>query len=325
MIYRDFVTSDVPNVRQFTDAVIRRVVKVAAAGDDCRLSIDGSGGAQTTTDPGWLAAEDAAQGDSGYRAFSHWVPEVPDSLVRGGTAQSLIVTGYDLALRQGVQLTVAMAANHKNPFVRTPVTGMANASAVAVPDFVLPRYKAWDLQRFANWALYELTRKAAGAREVAHIRARPATRLMPAVQEQRYRERDEFAGFAFIDAALSNRHAASRTGRTWRKREISLIWRPGEAGAREQLQVIAADRAEGSGAAAVQVSGELCAFAALWWTEGGVVQARFADCAAGQALGGSWQIRPKGGMRASLLRTIDITEPHDVVNVSPIAPVSYHI
>ncbi len=180
----------------------------------------------------------------------------------------------------------------------------------AVPDGRGPRYRDWDLAQFTRFAEHELVRHARSARVMAAYKGDSR------IPVQKYRELGEYAGFAYIDDARSLRDSASRIGRYWLGKAMSVAWRPGEQGAREQL--IASLRKKSKS------DDRWPALAAIWWTDSGVVQARFADLASGEALCGSWRIEPRRGVGGLFARALRLGD-NDVIRVAPNIPARYAI
>ena len=179
-----------------------------------------------------------------------------------------------------------------------------------VPDGRGPRYRDWDLAQFTRFAERELVRHARSAR------VRAAYKGDSRIPEQNYPELGEYAGFAYIDDARALRSSASRIGRYWLGKPVIVAWPPGEQGAREQL--IASLRKKSRSDA------RWPALAAIWWTDSGVVQARFADLASGEALCGSWRIEPRRGVSGLFARALQLGN-NDVIRVAPNIPARYAI
>lgn len=180
----------------------------------------------------------------------------------------------------------------------------------AVPDGRGARYRDWDLAQFTRFAEQQLVRHARSAR------VRAAYKGDGRIPEQKYPELGEYAGFAYIDDARSLRDSASRTGRCWLGKAMSAAWPPGEQGAREQL--IASLRKKS------RSDDRWPALAAVWWTDSGVVQARFTDLASGEALCGSWRIEPRRGANGLFARALRLGD-NNVIRVAPNMPARYAI
>jgi hypothetical protein len=295
--YEGFASVNGPLVQFVTSATIS-AIRFAGRGDPTRLLIDAKGYAHDVWDPAWLIAEDCTQGLVGYGGVVYWDP---DGEVSRGQAVTLVVEAYDLARRICLRVTVPMVAGGMDALLRTP-TGPDLVVEIAVPEVVEPRYADWDLAKFLRWAEWELAYKARRTRKIAKCRGDAR------IPEQRYPEMAEYAGFAYIDQRRRLRGSGARTGRYWMGRAMSIVWNPGEGGAREQL--LAAARAR------MQDEDPELSLAALWWSESGIVQARFADYSSRQVLAGTWKIEPDRGISGRFMRGIGLAENR----VIPIAP-----
>jgi hypothetical protein len=292
-------------LRQFTDSVAGAAIGMIGNYPNIRLIVDALGNAEDSYDPGWLMAEDCTQSPVGFGAVTYWEPDLVE--IQGGQPVTFVVEAFDLARRIGLRVTVPMVANRKNPFVRTP-TGRESTVEIEVPEAGEPRYEAWDLAKFTLYAEAVLVRGARGASKVAKY-AGTASR-----PKQEYAQMAEFGGFAFVDQARTLRVANNRTGSYWMGQPISHVWKPGELGAQEQLLAVARERAGEENPA--------LSFAALWWSDGGVTQARFADLGARQAWAGTWRIKPGGGLANLVLRVVGAPE-NEVTRMAPNAPLDY--
>ena len=290
------------SLEDFANSAAQSAVGLAARGDTNRLLLHTDGGAEDSQDPVWVMREDAAQGNNGKSGLIFWDPDWDrNSKASGGQSTTMVVEAYDLAERNGLEFRVPMTVNRKNPYICAVAQGSRTSAEVAVPHASEPRYRDWDLSRFVAWAEHELTRAAKRARPVAKYKG--SSDIPP----QEYAQLAEFAGFAFIDRARTFRNAHSRTSRYWFRQPMSVVWRPGEEGAKHQLMASARDRTKDDDAKV--------AFAGVWWTESGIVQARFVDATSGQALAGEWRIQAKGGAGGMFSRALGIAE-NDVIRVS---------
>jgi hypothetical protein len=293
-------------LRQFADSVVGAAIRMVGNYPNVRLVVDARGNAEDSRDPGWLMAEDCAQSPVGFGAVTYWEPDLVE--IQGGQPVTFVVEAFDLARRVGLRVTVPMVANRKNPFVRTP-TGRESTVEIGVPGVGEPRYESWDLAKFTLYAEAVLVRGARGASKVAKY---AGTASQPARQE--YAQMAEYSGFAFIDRALTLREANNRTGRYWMRQPLSLVWKPGEIGAQEQLLAVARKQ--------TREDSPGLSFAALWWSDGGVTQARFADLGARRVWAGTWRIKPGGGLANLVLRAVGAPE-NEVIRVTPNAPLDY--
>jgi hypothetical protein len=249
--------------------------------------------------------EDRVQDSAGFGGVVYWEP---DEEVSGGQPLSLMIDAYDLARRAGMRVTVPMIAGRKNPLLRTPA-GPESVAEIPVPEAAEPRYADWDLAKFTRWAEWELARGARRAKKLARYKG---TARVP---EQSYPEIAQYAGFAYVDHWKMRRNAASRTGAYWQGKAKSVVWSPGERAAREQLFASALGKAE-DGEPSRPV------LAAVWWSDDGITQARFADLSAPQARGATWRIEPAGGISGLFMRRIGLEE-NKVTRMAPPSPLDY--
>lgn len=308
MSYTDFA-STAASLEAFASSAAQSAIGVAARGDTNRLLLRPDGRADNAFDPLWLIREDAAHGNEGKAGVVFWDPDWErNSKASGGQGTTMVVEVYDLAERRGQDLRVPMKVNRKNPYICEVANGPRTSAEVAVPQMSEPRYRDWDLSRFASWAEHELTQTARRALPMAKYRGNAV--LPP----QQYAELAEFAGFAFIDRARTLRNSNARTGAYWFRKPMSIVWRPGEDGAKEQMMAAARSRTE-------QADAEL-AFAGVWWTESEVLQARFIDVLSGEALAGAWRVQARGGFAGIFSRAIG-TADNDVIRVSAVQSTAY--
>lgn len=289
----------------------RRSLRFCALGVEIvtRFFFTATGELRVSSDPLWLMREDSVQGHEGKSGLVYWDPDwVRSSKGTGGQATTMVVEVYDLAQRTGLALRVPMTVNRKNLYVCTQAKGSSSSTDVSVPDASEPRYIGWDLAIFVVWAEREFVQRARRASPMAKYKG--DSRILP----QEYAQLAEFAGFAFIDDKRTIRNSAARTGPYWFGQAMSIVWKPGEEAAKQQLLASARDKAKDESAQ--------LAFASVWWSEPGIVQTRFVDLATGEALAGSWRIEPKRGVGGFLGRAVGIGE-NDVVESAANEPTDY--
>ena len=298
------------SLEQFASSAAQSAARAASRGEPQLLLLKPGGGAETSYDPVWLLREDAAQGREGKSGFTFWEPEVhPDEKGNGGKRTSLVVEVYDLAVRRGLQLRVPMETDRQNPYVRKVVKGEQPTSSVAVPAPSTPRYAVWDFDTFVPYAEHELVRGAKRAKVKGKYRSFDrGDRVIPA---QEYAEIAEFAGFAYVDAARQIRHSGSRSGAFWFGHATSVVWKPGERAAKEQLLRSLRDRAKDDTATA--------ALAGVWWTASGTLHSRFLDLARGDMLAGQWHIEPPKGARGLFAKALS-TSDNTVIRIAQNIP-----
>lgn len=301
--YTDFASPG-GSLRQFALSAAKAAIRLSGRGISPSFRVNAKGEAETSYDPAWLLREDIAYAAGDRCGFVAWEPDT-DSIT-GGTAVMLVTEVYDLAGRSGLQLKTPMTADRKNPLVRRIARGQQVITDIPVPDADDPRYRNWDLRRFVHYSEHELVRHAKTVRATAVYTADSRT---PA---QKYAELAEYAGFAYVDSARMLRYAASRTGRYWHGKAMSIEWRPGEDGAREQLAVSLSRQTTDGGAPP--------ALAATWWTDVGVVHTRLTDGTTGVALQGGWRITPVGGLSGLFGKVMQLGD-NTVVRISPNVPV----
>lgn len=299
--YTDFASPG-GSLRQFALSAAKAAIRLSGRGISPSLRVNAKGEAETSYDPAWLLREDMAYAVGERCGFVAWEPDS----ITGGMAVHLVTEVYDLAGRNGLELEIPMTADRKNPLVRRIAKGEQVFTDIPAPDADDPRYRNWALARFVRYAEHELVRHAKGVRSTATYTADSRT---PA---QKYAELGEYAGFAYVDSARMHRHAASRTGRYWLGKAMSIEWRPGEQGTKEQLTASLTRHTTDAGA--------LPALAATWWTDGAIVRTHFTDRTAGLALQGSWRITPVGGLSGLFGKVLQLGD-NTVVRVSPNVPV----
>jgi hypothetical protein len=302
--YQGFATAN-GTLRQFATSATGSAIRFGGRSLPTRLLIDATGDAEDSWDPAWLMAEDCAQDPVGFGGIVYWEPDGDD--VPGGQPLSLVIEAYDLARRAGLRVTVPMVTGRKNPLLRTP-TGPESVVEIPVPEVAEPRYADWDLAKFTRWAEWELAHGVRRAKKLAKYRGDAR------IPEQRYPEIAEYAGFTYVDDWRMLRNSACRTGAYWFGKAMSIVWKPGEQGARDQLLASARSKS--------QDEEPRLALAAVWWSESGVTQARFADIDAGQAQAGTWSIEPGGGISGLFMRGIGLGE-NKVSRISPPSPLEY--